>query len=99
MYENICITIPFNDFDNKWSIFNCDFIPGIKNGFYKRNIKTKYGEIKDLSVPRNRYNKFHSAIIDNNKSIGIDELITSMYSNGISIRKISNILKDIFNIV
>ena len=72
---------------------------GIKNGFYKRNIKTKYGEIKDLSVPRNRYNKFHSTIIDNNKSIGIDELITSMYSNGISIRKISNILKDIFNIV
>ena len=24
--------------------------PGIKNGYYKRNLKTKYGEIKELSV-------------------------------------------------
>ena len=23
--------------------------PGIKNGYYKRNLKTKYGEIKELS--------------------------------------------------
>ena len=71
--------------------------PGIKNGYYKRNLKTKYGEIKDLSVPRNRDNKFHSAIIDNNRSVSLDELITSMYSNGISTRRISNILRDIFN--
>ena len=71
--------------------------PGIKNGYYKRNLKTRYGEIKDLSVPRNRDNKFHSAIIDNNKSVSLDELITSLYSNGISTRRISNILRDIFN--
>ncbi|KJE48552.1 hypothetical protein TZ01_07735 [Acidiplasma sp. MBA-1] len=71
--------------------------PGIKNGYYKRNLKTRYGEIKDLSVPRNRDNKFHSAIIDNNKSISLDELITSMYSNGISTGRISNILREIFN--
>ncbi len=43
--------------------------PGIKNGYYKRNLKTRYGEIKDLSVQRNRDNKFHSAIIDNNRSV------------------------------
>ncbi len=48
-------------------------------------------------MPRNRDNKFHSAIIDNNKSVSLDELITSMYSNGISTRRISNILRDIFN--
>ncbi len=71
--------------------------PGIKNGYYKRNLKTKYGEIKELSVPRNRDNSFHSAIIDNNKAVGIDELITSLYSNGVSTRRISSILKDIFN--
>ena len=71
--------------------------PGIKNGYYKRNLKTKYGELKQLSVPRNRDNSFHSAIIDNNKAVGIDELITSLYSNGVSTRRISNILKDIFN--
>jgi putative transposase len=71
--------------------------PGIKNGYYKRNLKTKYGELKHLSVPRNRDNKFHSAIIDNDKSIGLEELITSMYSNGVSTRRISEILKDLFN--
>ena len=71
--------------------------PGIKNGIYKRNLKTKYGEIKQLSVPRNRDNSFHSAVIDENKSIGLEELITPMYSNGVSTRRISGILKDIFN--
>ena len=44
--------------------------PGIKNGFYKGNLKTKYGELKQLSVPRNKDNRFHSAIIDNNKAVG-----------------------------
>ena len=48
-------------------------------------------------MPRNRDNKFHSAIIESNKSVSLDELITSMYSNGISTRRISNILKEIFN--
>ena len=71
--------------------------PGIKNGYYKRNLKTKYGELKQLSVPRNRDNSFHSAIVDNNKAVGIDELITSLYSNGVSTRRISNILRGIFN--
>ena len=71
--------------------------PGIKNGFYKRNLKTKYGELKQLSAPRNRGNSFHSAIIDNNKAVGIEELITSMYSNGVSTRRISIILREIFN--
>ena len=67
--------------------------PGIKNGYYKRNLKTKYGELKQLSVPRNRDNSFHSAIIGDNKTVGIEELITSMYSNGVSTRRISIILK------
>ena len=71
--------------------------PGIKNGYYKRNLKTKNGEIKELSVPRNRDNSFHSAIIDNNKAVGIEELITSMYSNGVLTRTVSIILRDIFN--
>ena len=30
--------------------------PGIKNGYYKRNLKTKHGELKQLSVPRKRDN-------------------------------------------
>ncbi len=71
--------------------------PEIKNGSYKRNLKTEYGELKQLSVPKNRDNSFHSAVIDEDKSIGLEELITSMYSNPVSTRRISEILKDIFN--
>ena len=70
---------------------------GIKNGSYKRNLKTKYGELKELSVPRNRDNTFHSAVIESNKTVGLEELITSLYSNGVSTRRISSILKDILN--
>ena len=69
---------------------------GIKNGHYKRNLRTKYGELKELRVPRNRDNKFHSAVIEYNKTIGLEELITSLYSNGVSTRKISDILNNIF---
>ena len=69
----------------------------VKRPQSEKEFKTKYGEIKELSVPRNRDNKFHSAVIDENKSIGLEELITSMYSNGVSTRMISTILKDIFN--
>ena len=71
--------------------------PGIKNGYYKRNLKTKHGELKELSVPRNRDNTFHGAIIESNKAAGLEELITSLYSNGVSTRRISAISKDIFN--
>ncbi len=52
--------------------------PGIKNGSYKRNLKTKYGELRQLSVPRNRDNTFHSAIIESNKTVGLEELVTSL---------------------
>ena len=61
--------------------------PGIKNGKYKRDLKTKYGEIKQLSIPRDRDSNFHTQVIEPyNRSIGIEDLIVSMYSNGISTR-------------
>jgi putative transposase len=69
--------------------------PRIKNGTYKRNLKTKYGELKELSVPRNRDNSFHSAILDENKSIGLEELITSMYSNGVSTRSVNSVINNL----
>ena len=59
--------------------------PGIKNGKYKRDLKTKYGEIKQLNIPRDRDSNFHTQVIEPyNRSIGMEDLIVSMYSNGIS---------------
>ena len=54
---------------------------GIKNGYYERSMKTKYGEIEDLSVPRDREGNFRTGIFDPyTRSIGIEELIISLYS-------------------
>ena len=50
--------------------------PGIKNCSYKRSLKTKYGELRQLSVSLNKDNTFHSAIIESNKTAGLEELIT-----------------------
>ncbi|AGO60731.1 IS256-like element ISFac8 family transposase [Ferroplasma acidarmanus] len=70
--------------------------PGIKNGKYKRDLKTKYGEIKQLNVPRDRDSNFHTQVIEPyNRSIGMEDLIVSMYSNGISTRRIAGIMEDI----
>jgi putative transposase len=70
--------------------------PGIKNGKYKRDLKTKYGEIKQLNIPRDRDSNFHTKVIEPyNRSIGIEDLIVSMYSNGISTRRIAGIMEDI----
>ena len=70
--------------------------PRIKNGRYKSDLKTKYGEITQLNIPRDRDSNFHTKIIETyNRSIGMEDLIVSMYSNGISTRRIAGILEDI----
>ena len=70
---------------------------GMKNGYYGRAMKTKFGEIEDLNVPRDREGKSRTGIFNAYAgSIGIDELIISLYSKGISTRKMSEILESIF---
>ena len=50
-----------------------------------------------MNVPRDREGKFRTALFDPYaRSIGIDELIISLYSKGISTRKMSEILESIF---
>ena len=69
---------------------------GLRNGFYERKVKTKFGEIDDLSVPRDREGRFRSAALEPySRSIGLDELIISLYSKGVSTRKASEILEEI----
>ena len=50
-----------------------------------------------MNVPRDREGKFRTALFDPYaRSIGIDELIISLYSKGISTRKMSEILESIY---
>ena len=48
---------------------------GLKNGYYERAMKTKFGEIEDLNVPRDREGRFRCKRplkIDQNRSLKID---------------------------
>ena len=71
---------------------------GQRNGYYKRDIGTRYGKINDLRVPRDRNNEFQTALFEPyQRSIGIDDLVVSLYSKGISTRKMAEILEELFH--
>ena len=54
---------------------------GQRNGYYDRDIGTRYGKIDDLRVPRDRSNEFQTALFESyQRNIGIDDLVISMYS-------------------
>ncbi|HLH86781.1 MAG TPA: IS256 family transposase, partial [Thermoplasmataceae archaeon] len=71
---------------------------GRRNGYYKRDIGTRYGKINDLRVPRDRNNEFQTALFQPyQRSIGIDDLVVSLYAKGISTRKMAEILEELFH--
>ena len=70
---------------------------GQKNGYYSRSMKTRMGEISNLSVSRDRDGSFQTAAFEPySRSIGIDELILALYSKGISTRNSAEIMHTIF---
>ncbi|MFG1520265.1 MAG: transposase, partial [Thermoplasmataceae archaeon] len=71
---------------------------GQRNGYYERDLGTRYGKINDLKVPRDRENEFQTALFDRyQRNVGIDDLVVSMYSKGISTRKMAEILEELFH--
>ena len=71
---------------------------GSRNGYYERDLGTRYGKINDLRVPRDRNNEFQTALFERyQRNIGIDDLVVSMYSRGISTRKMAEILEELFH--
>ena len=48
-------------------------------------------------MPRDRDNEFRTALFDRyQRNIGIDDLVVSMYSKGVSTRKMAEILEELF---
>ncbi len=71
---------------------------GQRNGYYERDLGSRYGKINDLRVPRDRNNEFQTALFDRyQRNVGIDDLVVSMYSKGISTRKMAEILEELFH--
>ncbi len=51
----------------------------MRNGYYERDLGTKYGRINDLRVPRDRNNEFQTALFDRyQRNVGIDDLVLSI---------------------
>ena len=67
----------------------------IRNGYYKRHLKTKYGRI-ELSVPRDRLNLFETKIIQPYKQTAADleYIIQSLYLRGLSQNEIVKYLDE-----
>ena len=72
---------------------------GIRNGYYESDTGTRYGKIYGLRVPRDRSNQLKTALLEPyQRSIGIEDLVVSMYSKGISTGKMAEILEGIVNV-
>jgi len=71
---------------------------GQRNGYCERDLGSRYGKINDLRVPRDRDNEFQTALFKQyQRNIGIDDLVVSMYSKGISTGKMAEILEELFH--
>ncbi|WP_408648373.1 transposase [Thermospira aquatica] len=69
------------------------------NGFYE-SLKTAFGELTAIRVPRTRDNGFKSALLPYRKRIteDLDALIRAMLISGMSTRKIAEVLKELYEI-
>ena len=61
-------------------------------GFYQRKLQTKAGEV-ELKVPKLRYAKFETAIIERyrRRESSIEETLMEMYLAGVSVRRVEDI--------
>nr|WP_326831231.1 transposase [Anaerococcus porci] len=68
-----------------------------RNGYYHRNLKTKFGEL-ELQIPRDREGTFEPQSLKKyEKDISnIENQIRSMYAKGMTTRDISSHIKDIY---
>lgn len=69
-----------------------------RNGYYTRDYETKYGIIKDLSIPRDRNGEFQQQLIQpyTRREDWLENLIIKMYSKGMSTRDIANLIEKLY---
>ena len=73
--------------------------PNSRNGHIKKTIKSKYGE-SQINVPRDRDSTFTPIIVPKRKNMvdGIENVIISLYSRGMSNTDIENQILDIYDV-
>lgn len=68
-----------------------------RNGKTSKKLKTKFGEV-EIEVPRDRSGSFEPALVPKRSNLadGIEELVISLYAKGMSVRDISEQLREIY---
>jgi putative transposase len=69
-----------------------------RNGYYERELHTRYGKIEDLSVPRDREGEFHTALFEpySRRDNWLEEAVISMYKSGMSTRDIAQFIERLY---
>lgn len=68
-----------------------------RNGYYPRDLDTMYGKIENLAIPRDRKGDFQTTLFEpyKRRMVAVDELIVQLYQNGVSVRQVGKIMKNL----
>ena len=72
-------------------------IENYRNGYSKKNLKSKYGEI-EVNIPRDRNSTFEPKLVKKRQRLldGTEDLILSLYAKGMSVKDIQHHLDDLY---
>jgi len=72
-------------------------IDNYRNGYNKKNLKSKYGEI-EVNIPRDRNSTFEPKLVKKRQRLldGTEDLILSLYAKGMSVKDIQHHLDDLY---
>jgi putative transposase len=66
-----------------------------RNGYYERNLETRFGKIEDLRVPRDRQGEFQTQVFEpyQRRDGWLEEAVIHMYKNGMSTREVASFIE------
>lgn len=69
-----------------------------RNGYYTRNLHTKYGNVEDLEVPRDRQGLFQTQLFEpyQRRDGWLEEAVIQMYKSGMGTRDVARFIESMF---
>ncbi|WP_337099900.1 IS256 family transposase [Paenibacillus sp. YIM B09110] len=69
-----------------------------RNGYYKRTLHTKFGNIEDLTVPRDRNGGFQTQVFEpyQRRDGWLEEAVIQMYKSGMGTRDVARFMESMF---
>ncbi|WP_123040486.1 IS256 family transposase [Cohnella candidum] len=69
-----------------------------RNGYYRRNLHTRYGNIEDMAVPRDRNGEFHTHVFEpyQRRDGWLEEAVIQMYKSGMGTREVARFIESMF---